>query len=365
MPVPFELIFSQFQSNTTLVSVEPFGNGHIHDTYKLTSREEASFILQKINKEIFPDIPALQSNIEKVIDHINKQKRNSIHTLKILKSSAGKSYYLDGNGNYWRVFNFIPGSQTYDRVLSEEHAYEAGKAYGAFQRSFKDFSPTQLHETLPGFHNIESRLALFDCSVLENPVKRAAEIKDEIDFLWSRALRMKRILEKGQAGLIPLRITHNDTKINNVLFGKDNKAICVIDLDTVMPGYIHYDFGDAIRTGAATADEDEIEFDKMCIDLSLFEAYSKGFLGQTIGFLNRVEISELYFAPQLLTFIIALRFLTDYLNGDVYFKVDHENHNLQRWYAQKQLLLSMEENESEMKQIIQRIEKQLINDYER
>jgi len=359
MPVPFQLIFSQFQSNTTLVSVVPFGNGHIHDTYKLTSREEVSFILQKINKKVFSDIPALQSNIEKVIDHINSQKRDSIYTLNILKTSEGTPYYLDGKGNYWRVFNYIPGSQSYDRVLSEAHAYEAGKAYGTFQRLFKDFSPSKLHETLPDFHNIESRLALFDRSVLENPMKRVAEIKDEIDFVWSRAQQMKRIFEKGQTGLIPLRITHNDTKINNVLFGKDDKAICVIDLDTVMPGYIHYDYGDAIRTGAASADEGETDLSKMCIDLKLFEAYSRGFLEQTIEFIDQEEMDELYFAPQLLTFIIALRFLTDYLNGDIYFKVDHEKHNLQRWFAQKQLLLSMEENENEMKQIIEKIETSL------
>ena len=359
MSVPLDFIFSQFHPNLKLISIEAFGTGHIHVTYKLSTQNDASFILQKINRVVFPNIPALQGNIEKVIDHMNRQHSNAINMLKIFKTKAGKSYFLDNDGDYWRLFNFIPGSKTYDRVLDAGLAYEAGKAYGTFQEMFRDFSPTLLHETLPNFHHIDNRLQLFEISVLNNPLNRVEEVKNEIEFVRSRVRRMQRIMLKGQAGLIPLRITHNDTKINNVLFDKDDKAICVIDLDTVMPGYIHYDFGDAIRTGAASADEDESDLIKMSIDLKLFEAYSRGFLEQTIDFIDQEEMDELYFAPQLLTFIIALRFLTDYVNGDAYFKVDHENHNLQRWYAQKQLLLSMEANEVEMQQIIQQIEKLL------
>jgi hypothetical protein len=362
MSVTFDFIFSQFHPRLKLISIEPFGTGHIHDTYKLIAQNQESFILQKINKKVFPNIPALQHNIEKVIEHMCRKNMDSTHKLTILKSTTGKSYFADANGDYWRLFNFIPESKSFNRVLNADHAYEAGKAFGEFQKMFKDFPYKSLHETLPNFHHIDHRLQLFEISALKNPMNRAEEVKNEIDFVRLKARRMRRILLKGQADLIPIRVTHNDTKINNVLFDLNDKAICVIDLDTVMPGYIHYDFGDAIRTGAAAAVEDETDLNKMFIDLKLFEAYSRGFLEQTIGFMNRDEIDELFFAPQLLTFIIALRFLTDYLNGDVYFKVDTEKHNLQRWYAQKQLLASMEENEIEMQQILKRIENKLKNE---
>lgn len=341
-------------------SVERYGSGHIHQTYKVEASSGEVYILQKINCKIFTNIPVLQKNIQNVLNHI-AQKGQSDNSLKILTFKNEKSYFLDDLGNYWRLFNYIHNSKTYNKITSENLAYEAGKAYGSFLSSLNDLPVDSLHETIPDFHNLDYRLHLLEQSVKTDTKNRLSNIESELQFARIRSLKLRRILELGKENKIPLRVTHNDTKINNVLFNKDDKAICVIDLDTVMPGYIHYDFGDAIRTGAASADEDEAELCKMFIDLELFESYSKGFLEQTVEFLNQTEIDELYFAPQLLTFIIALRFLTDYLNGDVYFKIDHEKHNLQRWYAQKQLLLSMEENESEMQQIIKKIEKDLKN----
>lgn len=352
---------SNFLEIEDVISIAPYGSGHIHESFLAKTREKEDYLTQKINHRIFKNVPALQQNIEKILSYLAMQKNNSETVLRMHQKKNGKSYVVDDDGNYWRAFIFIPGSKTYDKITKSELAYEGGKAFGSFLHSLQDFQVDTLNETIPEFHDLDHRMSQFEQSVNNDTLQRLNEIETEIEFVSSRVSKMRRILELGKQNKIPLRVTHNDTKINNVLFNKDDKAICVIDLDTVMPGYIHYDFGDAIRTGAASADEDETELCNMFIDLELFESYSKGFLEQTVEFLNQTEIDELYFAPQLLTFIIALRFLTDYLNGDVYFKVDHEKHNLQRWYAQKQLLLSMEENEQEMWQIIKKIEKDLKN----
>lgn len=337
-------------------SVEPYGSGHIHQTFKLEASSSEVYILQKINRKIFTNIPVLQKNIQNVLNHIT-QKGQSGNSLIMLTFKNEKSYFLDDDGNYWRLFNYIHNSKTYNKITSENLAYEAGKAYGSFLSSLNDLPVDSLHETIPDFHNLDYRLHLLEQSVKTDTKNRLSNIESELQFARIRSKKLRRILELGNENKIPLRVTHNDTKINNVLFDQNDKAICVIDLDTVMPGYIHYDFGDAIRTGAAAADEDETDLEKMFIDLQLFESYSKGFIEQTIGFMNQIEIDELYLAPQILTFTIALRFLTDYLNGDVYFNTLHSTHNLQRWYAQKQLLLSMEAHENEMRQIIEAIVK--------
>jgi len=353
-------ICSKFKIDTQqIISIKPYGSGHIHDTFKAITKGENDYLLQKVNPKVFANIPALQNNIERVINYMRTKSQDLNKTLQMLTCADGKSYFIDEKDDYWRVFVFIPNSKTYDRVISSDLAYEGGKAFGEFQKSLRNFPHEKLYETLPKFHNVDYRVELFESSVRRGVIDRVDRVKGEIEFVRSRAIRMKRILELGQQNKIPLRITHNDTKINNVLFDENDKAICVIDLDTVMPGYIHYDFGDAVRTGAASAQEDETDLDKMFIDLDLFKAYSQGFLEQTVEMLNETEIDELYFAPQLLTFIIALRFLTDYLDGDVYFKTNNEEHNLQRWFAQRKLLLSMEDNEGKMKQIVEYIVKKL------
>jgi serine/threonine protein kinase len=210
-----------------------------------------------------------------------------------------------------------------------------------------------LHITLPDFHSLDFRLQQFNESLEKNSSGRKAEIEKEIIFVQKKANKFRELLRSEEAQSIPLRVTHNDPKINNILFDENDKAICMIDLDTVMPGYIYHDFGDAIRTGTASVAEDEPE--NMFISLDLFEAYTKGFLSQTGQLLTSTEISMLALAPQLMTFIIGLRFLTDYVNGDIYFKIKVQNHNLKRWLAQKELLLSMEGNEPQMKRIIKNI----------
>ena len=341
-----------------IVSLQPYGSGHIHDTYRVETSENVNYILQKINRGIFADVPLMQKNIEKIIDHLMKRRSISQQVPEMLLAKDGLSYFQDEDEEYWRMFVFIKGTKTYDCVSSPEIAYEAGSAFGNFQRLLQDFDPAFLADTLPRFHDISYRLELFDNAIQNDLAKRVSEIPGEIDFIRSRIGRMTRVLNLGQKGRIPLRVTHNDTKINNVLFDEHDKAVCVIDLDTVMSGYIHYDFGDAIRTGAASAEEDERDLEKMFIDMELFEAYSRGFLSYVHDLLNETEKKTLAFAPQLMTFIIGLRFLTDYINGDIYFKVKKADHNLIRWKAQKKLLLSMEEHEDEMCDIIKSIEKE-------
>jgi hypothetical protein len=253
------------------------------------------------------------------------------------------------------MYIFITNHKSFNIVDSPDKAFEGGKAVGRFQAMLADLGGEPLFETIPWFHNIEKRLETFLFKVKTDPAKRAKEVDKEINFVLKRAEEMKVILRLGREGKIPLRITHNDTKFNNVLFNESNKALCIIDLDTVMPGYIHYDFGDAIRTATNMASEDEKELSKVKMDIDLYRAYSEGYLSETSGTLNSVEKEYLAFAPGLITYTQAVRFLTDYLDGDNYYKIHHEHHNLQRTRAQLRLVESMEEQYDDMKQIIKKL----------
>jgi thiamine kinase-like enzyme len=356
-------IFEYFEADGTFLNGEPYGSGHIHDTFRIatTEDEKDNYILQRLNNKIFKNIPELQHNIERVTVHLRNKlmgipgsdiKRES---LQLIPSVDGKTWIIDKDGNYWRMYIFISNHHSYNIVNSPHKAYEGGKAIGRFQAMLSDMSGGPLFETIPWFHNIEKRLENFTGKIKENPVGRVKTIADEIDQVLKRAEEMKIILRLGKEGKIPLRITHNDTKFNNILLDENDKALCVIDLDTVMPGYIHYDFGDAIRTAANTASEDEDDLSKVRMDLNLFKAYSEGYLSETVDTLNDVEKEYLSFAPRLITYTIAVRFLTDYIDGDNYFKIHHKLHNLQRARAQLRLVRSMEEQAEEMKRIISKL----------
>jgi hypothetical protein len=240
-------------------------------------------------------------------------------------------------------------------VVNHDLASEGGKAFGIFQFLTSDLEASSLYEILPDFHNISTRIATFRETVSRNPAGRVNEVQDEIDFVESRSEVMHTILRLGEKGLIPVRVTHNDTKFNNILFNNEDKAISVVDLDTVMPGYILFDFGDAIRTGANTAAEDEADLSKVNINLGLFKAYSQGYLGIARNFLNKTEIEHLAFSAKFMTYIIGLRFLTDHIDGDHYYKIHFPGHNLQRARAQLALVRSMEQNFREMQEIIGRL----------
>jgi thiamine kinase-like enzyme len=356
-------IFDEFQTEGTFLSGEPYGNGHIHDTFRIETagKDKDDYILQRLNNKIFRNIPELQHNIERVTVHLRKKisavpgsdiKREC---LRLIPSKENKSWIVDKDRNYWRMYIFISNHRSYNIVDSPDKAFEGGKAIGRFQAMLADLPGEPLHETIPYFHDIEKRLEKFNNTIANNPAGRVSEIHNEIDSVLKRAERMKVILRLGNEGRIPLRITHNDTKFNNILLDENDKALCIIDLDTVMPGYVHYDFGDAIRTAANTAAEDEKELSKVKMDINLFEAYAKGYLSETRDTLNSVEKEYLAFAPVLITYTIAVRFLTDYIDGDNYFKIHHEHHNLQRAKAQLKLVESMEEQYPVMKNIIRNL----------
>jgi Ser/Thr protein kinase RdoA (MazF antagonist) len=363
MDYNLNIIFKFFEADGTFLKGEPYGSGHIHDTFKIETaeKEKDDYILQRLNNKIFKNIPQLQNNIERVTVHLRNKLENipgsdiKRECLRLIPTHEGKTWLCDNDGNYWRMYIFISNHRSYNIVDSPDKAYEGGKAIGRFQAMLADMPGEPLFETIPWFHNIEKRLDTFNLKILENPVGRALYITDDIKDVLSRAEEMKIILKLGSEGKIPLRITHNDTKFNNILLDENNKALCVIDLDTVMPGYVHYDFGDAIRTAANSASEDEKDLSKIKMNISLFEAYAKGFLSESGDTLSDTEKEYLAFAPRLITYTIAVRFLTDYIDGDNYFKVHHENHNLQRARAQLRLVKSMEEQYEEMKTIIRKL----------
>jgi len=363
MNIDLKEIFEQFRTEGSFESAAPYGSGHIHDTFlvKTIEKEKDDYILQRLNNRIFKNIPQLQHNIERVTGHLRAKliaipgsdiKREC---LNLIFSHEGKSWIVDKDQNFWRMYIFITNHKSYNIVDSPDKAFEGGKAIGRFQAMLSDLGGEQLFETIPWFHNIEKRLETFYIKVNSDPVKRAGSVKDEISFVSERAEEMKTILRLGIKGDIPIRITHNDTKFNNILLDENDKALCVIDLDTVMPGYVHYDFGDAIRTAANMASEDEKDLSLVRMNINLFRAYSEGYLSETSDTLNDTEKEYLAFAPHLITFTIALRFLTDYLDGDNYFKIHHEHHNLYRARAQFKLVESMEEQYEDMREIIKKL----------
>jgi Ser/Thr protein kinase RdoA (MazF antagonist) len=356
-------IYDSFLADGSFSDAVSYGSGHIHDTFRVetSEKDKDDYILQRLNNKVFRNIPELQENIERVTNHLHRKlltvpgsdiKREC---LTLIQAKNGKSWMEDKEGNFWRMFVFISNHKSYDIVDSPGKAFEGGKAIGRFQAMLADLPGEPLHETIPNFHNIEKRLETFVQAVKTDKVKRASAVTEEINFVLKRSEEMKVILRLGMEGKIPLRITHNDTKFNNILLDENDRALCIIDLDTVMPGYVHYDFGDAIRTAANMASEDEKDLAKVKMDIGLYKAYSEGYLSETRDTLNSVEKKYLAFAPRLITYTMAVRFLTDYLDGDNYYKIHHEHHNLQRAKAQLRLVESMEEQYSEMQKIIRKL----------
>ena len=340
-----------------------FGNGHIHDTYLIetSEKDKDNFILQRLNTNVFRKIPELQNNIERITSHIRK-KLSRINgsdlkreCLTLIPSGEGSSWITDQKGNPWRLYIYIRDHRSYDRVDSPGIAYEAGKAIGRFQSQLADLPGEPLYETIPSFHDLGKRLDYFSEVLKEDPVKRAEGSKREIEFIRRRSEEMMIIHRLGKSGRIPVRITHNDTKLNNVLFDENDKSICIIDLDTVMPGFFHSDFGDTIRTGANYAAEDERDLSLVRMDISLFRAFTEGYLSETKDILNPIEKEHLPMAPLVMTYEQAMRFLSDHIAGDIYYKIHHVNHNLERARAQIRLLESMEEQFGDMKKIVEEI----------
>lgn len=359
----FRKIYSSFLTDGSFSDSIPFGSGHIHETFLIKTAEpdKDNYILQKVNNIVFRNIPELQENVERVTVHLRKKislipgsdiKREC---LQMIPAKNGKSWFTDDYGNFWRLFIFIKKHYSYDIVDSPDKAFEGGRAIGRFQALLTDLPGKPLNETIPSFHDVEKRIDSFMNTLKKDPVGRVKETVREADCVLKRADDMRIIQKLGREGKIPVMITHNDTKFNNILFDENGKSLCIIDLDTVMPGYFHSDFGDAIRTGANIAAEDEINLSKIKMDIDLFSAYARGYLSETSNTLNTIEKKYLAFAPLLMTYEQALRFLTDYINGDKYYRIHHKHHNIQRTRAQIRLLENMEEQYGEMKGIIRKL----------
>jgi serine/threonine protein kinase len=349
----------QFDVKGTVQSVKPLGAGHINDSYRVVtgSADTPDYVLQRINHYIFKDVDALQENIRRVTDHIRYKLREAgvreveNRTLRLVPAQNGKLYYRDAEGNYWRMTCFIPDSVSYDNI-TPELAMRAGVAFGDFQAMLIDLPGNPLTEVIPDFHNMESRLATFRQAVKDNKAGRLKKTQYMVDEIEKRAKEMCKAEQLHREGVLPKRINHCDTKVNNVLFDKNDQVLCVVDLDTVMPGYVLSDFGDFMRTGANTGEEDDKDLNKISIDMDIFAAYTKGYLQKAKSFLLPVEMENLAFGAKLLTFMQTVRFFADYLDGDLYYKIHSPEHNWQRTVAQFKLLQSMEENEDEMRRIV-------------
>ena len=359
-------LISGFKIDVNIASVHPFGSGHINDTYRIINSDAdgADYLLQRVNHHVFQDVPALMQNLQHVTDHLKKKlalKPNADtekEVLTIIPTKDGRPYLQDEEGNYWRMFLFLKDTRSYDQVETPKQAYEGGKAFGRFQALLADLDTGLITDTIPDFHHIESRLAKLKQAVEANSEGRAQRVIMEIIFIKQRVPEMSELLALGKAGIIPQRIVHNDTKFNNVLLNNKDKAQCVIDLDTVMPGYVAYDFGDSIRTIINTAAEDEAEVKKIDLNIPLFEAYTQGYLKEANGFLTKAEVDSLMKGVLLLPYMQAVRFLTDYLEGDHYFKIHSPDHNLQRTRAQLALVKKLEDNEATLQKIISKTRKQ-------
>ena len=350
-----EIVF-QFIDKDENVKIEPLGKGHINDSYRVGT-DEKEYVLQRINHNIFKNVHELQNNIHRVTSHIRTKLIEKGVTdverrvITLIPTHDGVLYYKDVNGDYWRLMIFIKDSKSYDDI-NPDLAYRAGMAFGEFQKTLEDIPGEPLFETIPNFHNMENRLESFRESVKANKAGRLDEVADLVKEIEDRAEEMCKAERMHREGKLPKRINHCDTKVNNILFDNDDQVICVVDLDTVMPGYVLSDFGDFIRTGANTGAEDDKNLDNVSVNLDIFEAYAKGYLKHAASFLTDTEIENLPYGAKLLTYMQTVRFFTDYIDGDTYYKIAYPQHNLVRTKAQFKLLQSLEENYEKMQQIV-------------
>ena len=344
--------------------VKPFGAGHINETYAVympgEDGDELSYVLQRVNSNVFKDPAGVMDNIFGVTEYLRNVIREEggdpdRETLSYIKTKSGCNYFEDSEGEPWRCYNFIPDSVCYQLVEDPEQFYQSGNSFGHFLKQLSDYPASKLNETIPDFHNTVKRFGTFKFALKRDLKNRAASCRPEIDFVLAREDDCGVLIKQQEEGLLPLRVTHNDTKLNNILFDETTgKGLCIIDLDTIMPGLAANDFGDSIRFGAATAEEDEPNLDLMHFDINLYELYVKGYLEETRDVLTEAEIMSLPWGARLMTLECGIRFLTDYLEGDTYFKTEYPEHNLIRARTQFRLVDEMEQRFEEMEEIIRK-----------
>ena len=354
-------LVSAFTFEGELVNTTQLREGHINDTYVFDFNDNGKtnrYLVQVLNTYVFRQPEALMSNVVGVTNHLRKAiiangGDPERECLTVYPAKSGKPYYIDSTGRFWRCYNFISNAHSCQTVENEKVFFNAAKAFGNFQKMLADYPGETLTETIPNFHNTVSRFADFKKALADNLSGRVDTAKAEADFVLAREADCAVLVDLLAAGELPLRVTHNDTKLNNVMFDNEtNEGICVVDLDTVMPGLSLYDFGDSIRFGANTASEDEKNISKVSLSLDLFKAYTLGYLTSAGESLTAKEIEYLPFSAKLMTLECGMRFLGDYFNGDTYFKTEYPEHNLVRSRTQFELVADIERKMPEMKKIV-------------
>ena len=351
-----EQVLKAFSLDSKPVSCERYGFGHINVTYLVVTESGRRYILQKINNNIFKDVPGLMGNIAAVTKYLRKQIADPRGVLTLVPTVNGADYIQHTDGSFWRVYDFVEQSICLQSPETPDDFYQSAVAFGAFQQQLKDFPAETLCEVIPNFHNTVDRYRIFKEALAADVCGRADSVRAEIKFALAREEEAGTLVNMLAEGKLPLRVTHNDTKLNNVMLDEaTRKPLCVIDLDTTMPGLSLYDFGDSIRFGAATAPEDEKDLSKMIMDINLFETYTKGFLSACPG-LTENERNMLPMGAKLMTLECGVRFLTDYLSGDTYFRTHYEGQNLDRCRTQFKLVADMESKWDEMHRIVKECE---------
>ncbi len=349
-----EHIYSRFVMEGNPVYCKPYGNGHINDTYLVLTDMPHAYILQKLNTHVFKDVPGLMDNIIAVTDYLRKEDRDPRYVLTLVNTVDGEPYLKTENGEYWRVYEFVSRSIALEQPESPNDMRQAGVAFGRFQRQLSDFPAEKLNVTIPNFHDVSSRFEQLRQAIRENKAGKLHEVQYEMTFFMLREEDASRISAMQKRGELPLRVTHNDTKLDNVMLDRLlHTPLCVIDLDTVMPGLAAFDFGDAIRGGASTGAEDEKDLKKVSLSLDMFEAYTSGYLSACGTTLTQNEIETLALGAKTMTIECGVRFLTDYLNGDEYFHTSYPGQNLDRCRTQMKLVEDMEAKWQQMLRIVQ------------
>ncbi|MGI9544647.1 MAG: phosphotransferase enzyme family protein [Cyclobacteriaceae bacterium] len=348
---------SEFLSGVIL-EIKPLSGGHIHQTFLVkekTSQGRRSLVLQRVNHLVFTDPPGIIDNMLKVIQQINQnlELSDNFEVFKLIPTRSGPYLFNDEEGYSWRMLTFIEGSYSLDHVQDPEHAYQGALTYGKFLALIADMDANELVDTIPNFHHLGYRYETFKAVSSENKVGRLHRVQKEVDFVEQRIPFINKIVTLIEGGSLPLRVVHNDTKLSNVLFSEEShQGISVVDWDTIMPGYLMYDFGDMVRTFSSPVAEDSLDLDAVSVQMPVFQSLCAGFLHDIYSVITDSEVESLLPGARLMTFIMGLRFLTDYLQGDVYYNIEHDKHNLDRCRNQFCLMESLEKNDNQLREIL-------------